>query len=176
MSPVHLKTKKSYIWFIQIFYSIEQTVEQYNRVEQYRIEPLKTGELLYSTLYSMEQNRISWMLQENRRHYVLRCLLVLYTTLLLYSLSNRMEQNQLGKHSTLCSPVFWITQIYGKNTLKTGESNLLLSPVLRSLSGSPVFSVFLNAIGEASRSQKWVFAEQIDHTQGDVLVDTSQSN
>ena len=79
------KDKKSYIWFIQIFYSIEQTVEQYNRVEQCRREPLKTGELLYSTLYSMEQNRICWMLKENRRHYVLRFLVVLYSTLLYYS-------------------------------------------------------------------------------------------
>ena len=41
------------------------------------------------------------------------------------------------------------TQIYGKNTIKTGESNLLLSPVLRSLSGSPVFRdapTFVNLI------------------------------
>ena len=55
------------------------------------------------------------------------------------------EQDVVVMVMALQSPVFSDpknrreTWIYGKNTLKTGESNLLLSPVLRFISGSPVF-------------------------------------
>ena len=84
------------------------------------------------------------MLEVNRTYYILRFLVVLYTTLL-YFLFNIIEQNQLDakwKQETLCPPVFSGTLLY--TTLlysldAKGKQDTHCSPVF---SGTLLYSLF----------------------------------
>ena len=96
------------------------------------------------------------MLKVNRTYYVLRFLVVLYTTLL-YSLLNIIEQNQLDakwKQETLCSPVFSGTLLY--TTLlycldAKGKQDTHCSPVF---SGTLLYSLF-KMIEQNQLDAKW---------------------